>query len=207
MTKSDQSSIERAELAAVIAAFNALSEQLAGVAAADDWQKRAELRENVEQASKAVETAKADAVQYAADHALGKVGTAPQSIKEARAALQDAQDQAEVAELLMSSLETRARELREEVGYAKNHLIMVRKNVVGNSAEVRSIFAQFKATQRELAGQRKLLAFLAEYGMAPTNWDVIHDPDDAEDTSALVAEWQAAIDALKLDADAPLPKL
>jgi hypothetical protein len=203
----DASSPERAELAAAIATHSALSEQLAGAVAADDWQKRAELRQKVEQASKAVDTAKADAVQHLTDQALGKTGVAPQSIKEARAALQDAEDQLEVAEMLGSSLQTRARELRQEVLYAKHRLDEARMKVVGNSAEVGSLFAQFKATQRKLAGQRKLLKLLDQHGMAPEHLDVLHNPDDADDTTAALAEWQAAIDTLARDAGAPLPKI
>jgi chromosome segregation ATPase len=202
----DRSTAERAELATAIAAHQALSERLAAALSAGGWEKRAELKRNVEQAETAVETAKSDAARYLTDQTLGKSDEiAPTSIKDARAALQDAKDQLEVWETVSASLQTEVKKLREEVGWAKDRVEGATIRLIGSSPEMKSVFDHYTNLQRKLAGHRKLMEFLSAY--APPDWDAHHNPDDAEDTTAAITEWRSAVEALQHDSEAPLPKI
>jgi chromosome segregation ATPase len=202
----DRSSHERTELAAAIAAHQALTERLAAAMAADSWEKRAGLKRNVELAEAALETAKTDAAKHLTDQALGKAGdVAPTSIKEARAALQDSRDQLELAQIVESSLKTEVKKLSEDVAETKSRIESARIRLIESSPEMKSVVDRYVSLQRKLAGQRKLMEFLNVY--APAGWDVHHNPDDAEDPTAVIAEWRSAVDALAREANAALPEV
>jgi multidrug resistance efflux pump len=204
----DRSGTERAALAAAISSHQALSGRLAAAIAAGDWTKRAALKRNVELAEASVETAKADAARFLTDQTLGKSDeVAPISIKEARTALQDAKDQLEIWETASASLQTEVKKLREEVADAKIRLDGARLKLVESSPEAKLVFDGYVSLQRKLAGQRKLMEYLAGEGVTPADWDAQHNPDDAEDTTAAIGEWRICFDALLRDAGAPLPKV
>jgi hypothetical protein len=204
----DRPTDERAELASKIAEHRALSERLAAAIAAGGWEKRVELKRNVELAEAALETAKADAAKYLTDQALGKNDdVAPTSIKDARSTLQDAKDELDVWQTVTASLQAEVKTLREEVADANLRLDSARMKVMSSSSEASAVYAQYKFLQRKLAGHRKLMEFLSGTGAVPDGWDVLHNPDDAEDTTAAIAEWQTSFESLRRDAAAPLPKV
>lgn len=196
----EQISPEREKLAAAIKKLKEKNDELA--ACADDWETRARLRERVEEAKKTLEAAKVAAVQFAIDQARGCAGDPPLSVKEARQALQDLEDQLAVSETMRDALKARADELSKEVGWAKISLESAVLGVCRASPEVLAIYEQLMTLQRTLAGQRKLCQAIV--GL-PSNWQVLHNPDDADDVSAEIAAWRSAIDNLSRDATTPLP--
>lgn len=200
-----RSSNSRTELADAIAAHQALAARLAAAQAAGSWEKRAQLKRNVELAEAAVETAKADDARHLTDQLLGKIDAAiaPTGLKVARAALQDARDQLEAWQAVEGSLASEVKKLRDEVGWAKNIVESAVIKAIESSREAQSVFERYKDLQRKRAGQRKLMELLSLY--APAGWDLLHDPDDHDDVSGLIGEWQGAIEALERDAGAPLP--
>ena len=198
---------ERTELASAIARHKALSERLAAALAAGDWQKRVALRENVDRARAAFEKSKTDAAKHLTNRMLGEREDdedAPVSIQDARAALAKAQDEVEIWEMASTTLKAEATQLREDVVNAKTRVEAAIIQLVGSSPEAQSAFDGYMALQRKLAGHRKVMEFLSLY--VPPDWQVLHNPDDAEDTSSIIAGWQAALEALQVDAGAPLPK-
>ena len=197
---------ERAELAAAITQHRALSERLAAAVAAGDWTKKVALKENVERAKAAFEKSKTDSAKHLTNRMLGEredAEDAPISIQDARAALAAAQDELEIWEMSSKSLQVEVKRLREDVTTAKNEVETAIIRLVEGSPEAHAVFEAYNQLQRQLAGHRKIMSALSLY--APLGWDVIHNPDDAEDTSATIAAWQASIAALQTDASAPLP--
>src|SRR5438309_601908 len=94
----------RAALAEAIERKRELTERLAVIEQAQSDLRLTPLEEKVEAATAAVEQAKHDAVRHLVDSKLGHGGPAALSVKDARAALQDAEEELEVARSARSAL-------------------------------------------------------------------------------------------------------
>jgi chromosome segregation ATPase len=169
-------------------------------------------RHELERAEAAVGEAKTQAAKHAISTALGKEGTPQASIKQARAAVQAAQDD-------MDSAISAEAELAKELKAAESRLVTAR--VVFDNA-FRAVLAAEPAIDRLLDQRRALNAKLLDVEVAlyaafkagalpqwplPVEND---EPDaqyfDANTIAEHAPEWAAALQALRKDADTPLPE-
>jgi hypothetical protein len=198
---------EREALAERIAEYREVSGQLSAVKTAIDarmWQ-RIDLKNKAEQAQKSIEEAKANAAQQIIDSELDDDRPAL-TVRQARDALQDLNDQIESITSVESALQDKQRELEKRLlPDAKLRLDSALHMALKTSPEVIAVFRRYRALQRELAAQRKLLQKVGNTPDAYQNWYVQHNPDDHDDIGETLRQWDDALAALRLDADAPLP--
>jgi hypothetical protein len=199
---------EREALAVAIDRHRDLSQQLTATKKAldDGWQFRSAARSRIEQAEAAIEEAKTNTAKFLTDTALGVPGDAPMTVRAARDALEDAKNELEALLTVEAALKKQQAELTGQLAWV--HVDEAYRQVVCSHPGVLAVFARYKSLQRELAGHRLLVEALSRAGAVPDehkNWHYIHDPNDAEDVSALIAVWQASLTSLRTDPDAELP--
>jgi chromosome segregation ATPase len=166
--------------------------------------------EIVEKAKAAVEDAKANAATHMTETLLGKAGAAPVSVREARRALQEAEDELEALLAVKTTLETRLAACESELNWAKRHLRDRVRDVVCSEPGIRNLLIKFEAAKKDLEQRHLDLRWFSRQFMIPDefkNWDlegIRHEPQP-DALSELTAPWAAAIEQLAIDADAPLP--
>jgi hypothetical protein len=207
----------KAASAAVLAAASAY--QIAEAATS-------EAHRTVEAAEAAVEQAKVDAGTYLAAVAGGTAGARPTTIREARAALQDAQDGLDAA---LSARNLLRSQMTPGNGAPEMALMRLRDAAVAvltveAATSAAALVAEVEALQRQLAERGSALNWLAtETGIfargtfggftdpgvgpalarlttPPCSWGGLGDAHDAGR-----ARWQDALAALMVDAQAELP--
>ena len=201
---------ERDALAASIERHREITEQLAGIRKA---RRETEGRlygegsaaAKVEAAAKAVEKAKTSATQHAINVALGKGTVPPISAKAARLALEEANDELEIVKSTSSALEAREREADGDLQRAKRDVGEAVRQVVKASPAVAEIFFEYKAVKRRGAALLAMRVFIAENLNAAPD-DLEDAEDEPADVAARIASWEAAVAALRSDADAPIPQ-
>jgi chromosome segregation ATPase len=201
---------EREALAAAIERHNNAVRNLDVTKRALDEARGRSLAEAVTKARADVETAKVNAAAHMTETLLGKAADAPVSIKEARRALQEVEDELEALHAIQATLEKRLQDCREEKDWAKQLLDRALRDVIKAEPPVRQLLTKFKAVQADLEQRRFDLFWLWRNDMIPDefkDWNmeertVEPGPDDL---SVGTAPWKAALDELASNSDAPLP--
>jgi hypothetical protein len=219
---------ERQALASAIEARNARHQALAAmsaaVSAADKAWRRA--RDARAAAASAVERAKSDAADFGIATAQGDTCVAPLSIKAARTALVDAEDEEASARAALDALDSRAKQspLRDTTWLAEENVRKAAAAVLATAPGIAPLLAEVERLQRELADKGAALLFLASnhaLDLADIDLGFSGEPSPArvvvnrlqwpmatwEGLTATSAEpWKAALAALKNDATADLPQ-
>jgi hypothetical protein len=159
----------------------------------------------VEAASEAVEAAKANAAAYMAAKIGGTAGEPPTSVKDARAALQEAEDNLETQKAIEASLKAKLEAEQEALHFAKVRVNRKVQAVVGADPSLRRLLVEYEDLRRVLAQRAQLFGFL--FSMIPREfqgWQSIpcYRPGDLQDETP---PWRAALAELEHNSDAPLP--
>jgi hypothetical protein len=159
----------------------------------------------VEAAKAAVETAKASAAAFASAAVLGTAGEPPLSVKDARAALQEAEDNLETQLAVEASLKAKKQNEQTALGFAKSTVKAKMEAVVRADPSLRRLFVEYEEMRRMVAQRAQLFSFL--FSMIPRefqNWQTIplYRSGDLEDETP---PWRAALAELENNADAALP--
>jgi len=203
-----------AEMAAVEKAIATASERVFSLAAA------------VDTATEDVDKAKADTVTHLVDHAMGGTAVAPRTIRQARNALQEAEDELAAARTARGELERRKADLLFPVSLATGRVDDAITAVLQAAPETAAAVAELAELVRRLATLGPLVTWLSaarvfaadapETLLAKRLPDALDGvffressvaPPDPRRDPAIDARpaWQAAVAALRSDAAAPLP--
>ena len=186
----------------------------------------------VEEATTALAEAKTAAARHLTDVARGIAGEPPRSIKDARVALQDAEDTLEAAREARDALKVHLPEYEAREAFTKGRLRDAALAVLRAEAApmADALVAELTEAQRTVATKGAALEWLVREGMieasnvpaAPGSFNMVSNPAKlalsrhrsppqtwqlahAEMTTAGPAPWQAALIALQRDAAAELP--
>ena len=225
---------ERAALAAAIAVHVDLQARRAATSAAMQTADSAiwDARRRLDAAPELVERAKANAAQHLADVARGVPGMPPQSIREARNAVTDAENDLDAAKAARDALRAQMEELDGHAYLVKGAVERAALAVIGAEAAdaARAMAADLVRLQREMLATGQAVEWLIRtakalpigekpggmFGRAvddATRYAIsrLHTNPDSWDTSRPrtmgdgAAPWVAAFAALQVDATAPLP--
>ncbi len=226
-------SAERVALADAIAAQVDLAARRAATSAAIGPASEAiwAAHSRVDAAPKLIERAKANCAQHLADVARGVGGTPPQTIREARNALTDAQDDLDVARATRDALEAELKRLDSRDYFVKNAVEEAARAVISAEAAdtAKAMAAELTRLQHQVYTTGLALEWLTTSGRAlpaierhggmfgrvaddtiRNTIQCLHEPPVAWDRrvhgmSDGAAPWVAAFAALQVDATAPLP--
>ena len=223
---------ERVALAEAIAAHVDHQAQRAATSAAIStasdtvWNARRRL----DAAPELIERAKANVAQHMADTARGVAGTPPQSLREARNAVADAEDDLDAAKAAQDALRVQMEELDGRAYHFQNAVGRAARAVLHAEAEATAcaLAAELRRMQQEMIALGDTVEWLAgagaftvveqhggSYGKpadeairtvlnrlqsAPRSWTGL-----AIAQPSAAALWTAAFAALQADATAPLP--
>lgn len=201
---------EREALAAAIAAHKGLLAEIAAVdvALSSAWSAIVAAERDAERAAARIEEAKANAAKFQTDTLLGKAGAAPVSIREARAAAQDADDALATAREARAALAEHRESLTgfEAVSLKKDTIERAAMAVVRAELDANGIYDRFVRAYREFADARALLGVAEGLGISGGAIRS-YDREPADFTHPTANALQAAIAALETDPDAPLPRI
>jgi hypothetical protein len=206
---------ERQRLADAIAEYAAIRKEADALTEAikTAHEVRREHERDVDAKTKAVEDAKENAASFATLKLLDKETPAPLSVKAARMALTDAQDELEVARETHAALLLRQSKMagHASVGWARDKVARAAGAVIFTET-ASAIHERFERAAREYDDARRVLGFLEK--ISPPTLD---NPfrDRLSSTSEIQVgygltgdgPWGAALLALQSDADARLPEL
>jgi hypothetical protein len=157
-------------------------------------------------ASAAVERAKVDGVTYLAAVAMGTAGEPPLSAKDARASLQQAQDDLEMHEAALTGLEERKTRVETSLGFARDAVKRKMQDVCASEPSFRKLFEEFENLRRQVASRQLLFSFL--FSVTPRDlmgWQNLprqYEPGELQDDTG---PWRAALAELENNPDAQLP--
>jgi phage host-nuclease inhibitor protein Gam len=159
----------------------------------------------VEAAKAGVETAKANAAAFLTANLQWTAGEPPLSVKDARAALQEAEDNLETQLAVEADLKAKKENEKTALDFAKSTVKAKIEAVVRADPSFRKLFAEFEEMRRLVAQRAQLFSFL--FSMIPRElqgWQTIplYRPEDLQDETP---PWRAAIAELESNSDAPLP--
>ncbi|MGI4801023.1 MAG: hypothetical protein ACRYG8_44755 [Janthinobacterium lividum] len=227
-------SAERVALAEAIAAHVDLQARRAATSVAIGTASEAiwNARSRVDAAPELMERAKANYAQHLADAARGVPGMPPQTLREARNAATDAQDDLDVAKATRDALQAEMERLDGLAYRFKENVEKAALAVVGTEAAslAQTMAAELMRLQQEmhaagqallwLTGTAKVLPVIEQHGGNygrvaddATRQAIrrLHNPPAGWDTSLprmwsdAAESWRAAFAALQVDATAPLP--
>ncbi|MGB7090648.1 MAG: hypothetical protein WA465_06900 [Methylovirgula sp.] len=158
-------------------------------------------------AERAVAEATEKAPQYVAARLLGEAVTdGAVSVKDAREALQLAQDELDALRSAREPLKQELDACEQDVRHAEWKLRARIGEAVAADFAVLALLDRFAAAAREFLGTRKALELLSSREALPegTRW-LQHAYEDVGDH--IFNEWEAALAQLETNADAPLPSL
>ena len=216
---------ERAALALAVAAHAEAEAQCAATAAASGPASEAvwAAQRAVQDATAALEQAKADAARHLRDVAMGAAGEPPRSIREAREALLDAETVLQAARDARDGLKVLLPDQEARRELSKIQLRNAALDVLKSEAAplVAELVEKLGQAQRAVADLGNVLEWMvhekvieidpatdspakmarSRLGTPPCMWRAL----TAEDATPGAAPWRAAFDALQRDANAPLP--
>ena len=226
-------SAERVALADAIAAHVDLQARQAATSAAIRTATEAtwDARRRLDAAPELVERAKVNVAQHLADMARGVGGTPPQTIREARDAVRDAEDDLDVAKASHDALQAEMGRLDERAYFVKSAVEVAARAVISAEAAdtARAMAAELTRLQHQVYTTGLALEWLTTTGRAlpvierhggmfgrvvddaiRDTVQCLHEPPVAwgrrvHGMSDGAAPWVAAFAALQLDATAPLP--
>jgi predicted HAD superfamily Cof-like phosphohydrolase len=222
----------RAELALAIAARKALDEKISGFGAAENayWSHLAAAQEAVEAATSALEQAKRDATDAMIASAVGdpqKPGAL--TVREARAALQDAEDHLAVIRGTQDAITRQRNEATEAVQAAHKRVAQAARLVIREHPDLQAIASKTDAMIRDLARQFGLLNWAMDSHIFQdiNHAGYVQEKTSDEKAAQVSADrfktppmywndlrgimnefppaWHMAFEALQRDANAPLP--
>jgi hypothetical protein len=156
----------------------------------------------IEKAAAAVAVAHENAATYLTDEALGRAGKRPQSPKEAREALAEAEEGHAAARGARDKLEQRRGEIQQSLLIAELNVGDAVADVVQSSDELAALLAKHDRLARELAECRAVLGALGPIIPRDVRWDTQKHFDTGSEVP-----WREALAALRTDATAALPPL
>lgn len=194
----------RQRLAEAISARNALDTQLAALIKAKEQASRDvwTAERAIAVAEQNIETAKEAQAKHLTDAAMGRAGPAPISMRDARAAVQDAKDEYEARVAARDGLKAQIAELDASRPLLNLEMDNALHAVIASDPAVLTLLQRWTALQRESADVRGALGSLT--GLLPkeaAGWDAIRNYPDLK----LAERWASAVAALRNDADALLP--
>ena len=195
---------QRQALAEALARRNSLDAQLTALLKAKEqaWRNVLAAERAIAAAEANIETAKIAAAKHITDAALGRAGPAPISMRDARAAVQDAKDEHEARVAACDGLKAQIEKVEQSRSLLNLAVDDALRAVIANDPVVHGLLQRWAALQRESADVRAALHSLS--GLLPkeaSGWDAIRNYPDLH----LEAQWAAALNALRADPDAPLP--
>ena len=153
---------------------------------------------------KQLEQAKEAGVNFAALAALGKPGTTPPaSVQDVRAALTDAQDKLDAAKAAAAMFENNHKITANELYYAEGRVDDATRDAVKADSRIRDLVAAYAEAQNKFLALQN--ACEAMQSNMPDDIKFWRANSDQKLTEVRAAEWKAACEALKTDADAELP--
>jgi predicted nucleic acid-binding Zn-ribbon protein len=165
--------------------------------------------EVVERAKAAVEDAKTNAAAHMTKTLLGNAGAAPVSVKEARRALQAAEDDLEALQAVEATLAKRVADCERDLAIAKRKLDEAIRDVVFSGPGIRKLLIEFDNLKRDLEIRGRALSWFSRRFLIPDefkNWQStkMYDPAHREVPEG-TEPWKDALEQLAIDADTPLP--
>jgi hypothetical protein len=159
----------------------------------------------VKAAREAVEAAKANAAVYITAKIAGSAGEPPMSVKDARAALQEAEDSLGAELAVEESLKAKLKAEEQSLFWAKDRVKQKVKDVVSADPSLRKLLVDFEEMKRMMVQRQNLLNFLIL--MIPHEFRHWHGtrsyrPNELQDETL---PWRSALAELENNADAPLP--
>jgi chromosome segregation ATPase len=198
---------ERQALAAAIAVHAQLSVEIEAIEDAHEGATQTvyAARHAVEGAEKAIEEAKTNAADFLTNTLLGTGGTAPLTIKQARAALQDAEDELAAALAAREALRKKLEAVKARPGFAENKIKECALAVIATEAPIAEIVARREKAYREFVDAENVLQWFQVKDLADS--PTVHQPWEPKPTLEILGAgpWDAVLEALQTDADAPLP--
>lgn len=164
-------------------------------------------RKAVDLARQRLEEAKENAARYLAAKIGGTAGDPPQSVREARAALQEATDALETERNLHATLEAQLESDKRSVDLARMRVRDRIAAVVGADPTLRRLYDEFEDWRRSMAQRAELFHYL--FSMLPREFQdfqaikQFHPRELADETGP----WRTAIAELEGDSNAPLPSV
>ena len=162
-------------------------------------------RKEIGAAEANIEVAKENAASYAIDLAMGLDVVAPQSVSEARAAHQHVLDTLDALIASRSALEQRLESARSGLEFRESLLADAVRDAVKADPAVLGLLEVYGTRRCDFEEVAGVVDFLRRHRMLPDDFNGLsaqaidkHPPADA---------WKAAIDALKINPDAPLPSV
>jgi hypothetical protein len=198
---------ERQALSAAIDRRNLVQRELDATnkALAEMSEKRAGARRAVADAKQAVEDAKANAAAYLTATINGTAGDPPMSVKDARAALQEAEDNLEAHRSMEDGLEAMRPTIETSLSLAKMSMKDKIAAVVGADPGLRKLLVDYEEMKRLIAQRTEL--FNALWFYIPTehrHWQATrqYNRNELQDETP---PWRAALAELEHNSDAALP--
>jgi hypothetical protein len=199
-------SAERETLAAAITRHAAATKRLAAIRTAQETaiDRSIELNAAVAATKEAVDVAKSATARHLVDRALGEASHVPQSVRSARNALQDLEDERDAHAEARAALEKQAEELTRHIemtGLAVSNGI---RTVVRTSPELRKLLDDYLASCRRTVDLRRKLDYLDSNDFVAKQDQFWRGERDWLDLPG-DAPWRQTISTLAIDPDVALP--
>src|SRR5664279_2077462 len=196
---------EREQLAAAQERHGAATKQLVRIQAAHERAADTvyEAKDSVAKAIAALDEAKAGEGSYLAAAALGEADAALSPVKTAAAAVEQANDQLGTARHMRDALEAEIKSAERELMWAKSKLDDAVNDAVKADPATARLVATFSEAERRFMSLRQAMGVVGTSRLPQGSefWDCQHNWPALTDAPV----WQAAVTALRTDADAPLP--
>jgi len=196
---------EREQLAAAQERHGAATKQLVRIRAAHERAADTvyEAKDAVDKAIATLDEAKAGEGSYLAAAALGEADAALSPVKTAAAAVEQANDQLGTARHMRDALEAEIKSAERELMWAKSKLDDAVNDAVRADPATAQLFAEFSKVERRFMSLRQAMGVVGTSRLPQgcEFWDCQHSWPELPGAPV----WQAAIEALRTDADAPLP--
>jgi hypothetical protein len=195
----------RAALRAAIEKHQAVARRLADLTKAVPKAESAVFaaRSGVEQATAALERVKREAGSHRAAAAMGTAGGAAPSITDARRALEAAEDELEAAKAAAADLAKQQEEAQRQLSWSRPDDAVAA--VIRTDPATKMLLETFERSRRATADLRQAVELVAGYfpyaeRLALRADRIVNGPPSKQRLA-----WEAALAALKEDADAALP--
>jgi chromosome segregation ATPase len=211
MTKNELSP-ERQTLAEVVAKRAELKSFIDGAAAADRslQQKWYRFDGDIQTAKTAIEVAKTAAAKALIASHTGTQAPASGSVAEARAALQEIEDDRDATSSARTEIAAQLADAKLQLEITEVSLDNAIQKVVGADPAVKKFRDAYAEASERLAGMQRAASFLRRLAPRPENALAVREswfPDVEPSDNALLEAWRASLNALKTDANAPLPTM
>ena len=196
---------QREDLAEAIARRDTATKYLTRIQAAHERASETvyDLKDSVDKAIAMLDEAKAGEGSYLAAVALGEADAALSPIKTAAAAVEEANDQLYTARHMRDALEAEIKSAERELMWAKSKLDDAVNDAVKADPATARLVAVFNEAERRFMSLRQAMGVVGTSRLPQgcEFWDCQHSWPELPGAPV----WQAAIEALRTDADAPLP--